>query len=320
MNRPTVYEKCLGIAWAGVILSALASCGSGAVSSPPDPITAVPLSVSPPTADIFPGVPTTFVISGGTAAYSVFSSNGDTLPVVTSVTGNKFTVMAKTVTSDTAIDITVRDSANAIPVIVKTKIKPTIFSVLPGSPITIAGARGVLVGQDGSCPSTTLPIKVDFYIFGGSAPYSAVSPLTKFAQISPVKDGSFTATIMDCGKASFIVTDATGRSLETTTVEGVKGAQGSAITPVAFSVTPNIVSIACGSGASILLTGSGQFMANSIGGNFIVTPNIGPLPANVAVGIRSGTVSSPVTVLFTNEGVTLSALVTITGLVGGACP
>ena len=303
-------------------MAALASC-SGAVSSPPDPIAAVPLSVSPPSADIFSGMPTTFTISGGTPGYSAFSSNSDTLPVVTTVTGNKFIVTPKTVTSSTAIDITVRDSANAIPVTVKINIKPNIFSVLPSSPITVAGAKGVLVGQDGLCPNAALPIPVNFYIFGGAEPYSVTSPLTTFAQISPVENGSFTATIMDCGKTSFIVKDKTGTSIETTTVEGVKGAQGSAVAPVAFSVTPNIVSIACGSGASISLTGSGQFMVVRIdnpGGNFIVTPGNGTLPANVAVGVRSGTVSSPVAVYFSNEGVKLSALVTITGLVGGACP
>ena len=322
MNRPTFYAKCLGIAWAAVILAALASC-SGAVSSPPDPIAAVPLSVSPPSADIFSGMPTTFTISGGTPGYSAFSSNNDTLPVVTTVTGNKFIVTPKTVTSSTAIDITVRDSANAIPVTVKINIKPNIFSVLPSNPITVAGAKGVLVGQDGLCPNAALPIPVNFYIFGGAEPYSVTSPLTTFAQISPVENGSFTATIMDCGKTSFIVKDKTGTSIETTTVEGVKGAQGSAVAPVAFSVTPNIVSIACGSGASISLTGSGQFMVVRIdnpGGNFIVTPGNGTLPANVAVGVRSGTVSSPVAVDFKNEDVTLSALVTITGLVAGACP
>jgi len=322
MNRPTLYEKCLGIAWAGVILAALASC-SGAVSSPPDPITAVPLSVSPPTADIFSGIPTTFTISGGTPGYSAFSSNS--VASIT-VTDNTFTVMAAKVTSDTAIDITVRDSANAIPVTVKTNIKPTIFSVLPSSPITIAGARGVLVGQDGSCPSATLPIKVDFYIFGGMAPYSVISPLTTFAQISPVNGGRFTATIMDCGKTSFIVTDKAGNSLETSTVEGIKGAQGSALPSTAFSVVPNIVSIACGSGASVLLAGTGTFSVTSpdtSNGNFIVTPTSGMLPANVSVGVSSGTVGtirSPVAVDFLNNGVKLSALVTITGLVGGACP
>ena len=327
MNRPTLYEKCLGIAWAGVILAALASCGSGAVSSPPDTITAVPLSVSPPTADIFPGVPTIFTISGGTPAYSAFSSNGDTLFVSTPVTGNKFTVMAKTVTSDTVVNITVRDSANAIPVTVKTNIKPNIFSVLPSSPITIAGTRGMLVGQDGSCPSTAFPIKVDFYIFGGVGSYSVTSPLTTFAEISPkdriTNGGSFTATIKDCGKTSFIVQDSIGNSLETSTVEGIKGAQGTAIAPTAFSVTPNTVSVACGSGASVSLTGSGPFSVTSPDkrdGNFIVTPTAGTLPANIGIGVRSGPVSSPVTVEFTSGITTLSALVTITGLVGGACP
>ena len=326
MNRPTLYAKCLGIAWAGVILSALASCGSGAVSSPSDPITAVPLLVSPPTADIFSGVPTTFTISGGTPGYSAFSSNSVMPPI--KVDGNKFTVTPKTVTSDTAIDITIRDSANAMPVTVKTTIKPNIFSVLPSGPITIAGARGKLVGQDGSCPSITSPVAVNFYIFGGVASYLdgvvsylVTSPLPTFATTSDIKDGSFTATIIDCGKTSFIVKDGKGNSLETSTVEGVKGAKGSDVAPAAFSVTPNIVSIACGSGASVLLTGSGQFTTRSIGGNFIVTPGFGPLPANVAVGVRSGAVSSPVTVMFKNENnIELSALVTITGLVGGACP
>ena len=445
VNRPTLYEKCLGIAWAGVILAALASCGSGAVSSPTDKIAATPLSVSPPSANLFPDIPTTFTVSGGTPAYSAFSSNSVVLPVAATVNGTIFTVTAKPVTADTDVDITVRDTASAAPATVKVTVKPTtlnnqvkfspvgptgngcgtnalcsggdalfsvtaslngvvlrnrgisfdvaqgsfqivtpgsgslvssllmntdeqgvatirvtanagaptqvatvkstdvtsglarsysfniaqvtsgvgILSVLPSAAITLTGANGA-AGQDGLCPVSG---RVDFYVFGGTPPYSIASPLPGFAQISPrvvsTNGGSFTAQISGCGKTSFIVSDATGRSIETSTVEGVQGAKGATGTTTPFSISPTAFSIFCGSGANVFLPGAGTFTASATSGGgsgFVVTPTAGSLPFSASLFANTGVVVSPVTVTFSSNGTSIPVTVTVIGAETGRCP
>jgi hypothetical protein len=196
-----------------------------------------------------------------------------------------------------------------------------ILSVLPSGAVTITGAKGG-AGQDGSCPIA----RVDFYVFGGTAPYSVVSPLSGFAVIAApgivsTNGGSFTAQILGCGKTSFIVTDATGRTIETSTVEGVQGAKGDAVTTVPFSISPISFSIACGSTGTISLTGTGTFSANvaSGGSAFVVNPTSDTLPKSVSVVAGSGSVT-PAKVMFTSNGVPLTATISLTGTVGMSCP
>ncbi len=422
----------------------LSGCGSGAVGSPPDttPVASTPLAVSPPAADLFPDIPTTFTITGGKPGYSAFSSNNVVLPVTATLPGATFTVIPGPVTAETAVEITVKDTANAsasakatvkpstlINQVTFTPVGPTgngcganalcsggdalfsitaalngvvlrnrairfdaaqggfqivtpgsgalvntlqvntdeqgvasarvtatagaptqvatlkstdavsgmsrsysfniaqvtsgagILSILPSGAVTITGAKGG-AGQDGSCPTG----RVDFYVFGGTAPYSVVSPLPGFALIAALSavstnGGSFTAQILGCGKTSFIVTDATGRSVETSTVEGVLGAKGDTVTTIPFSISPISFSIACGSTGTISLTGSGSFSANvaSGGSAFTVNPSADTLPKSVSVVAGSGAVT-PAKVTFTSNGVPLTSTISLTGTVGGSCP
>jgi hypothetical protein len=196
-----------------------------------------------------------------------------------------------------------------------------ILSILPSGAVTITGAKGA-AGQDGSCPTG----RVDFYVFGGTAPYSVVSPLPGFALISALgvvstNGGSFTAQILGCGKTSFIVTDATGRTVETATVEGVQGAKGDTVTTTPFSVSPISFSIACGSTGTITLTGSGTFSASVVNGGsaFVVNPSADTLPKSVSVFAGTGSVN-PAKVTFTSNGVPLTSTISLTGTVGGSCP
>ena len=445
MNRPTLYAKCLGIAWAAVILAALASC-SGAVSSPPDKIAATPLSVSPPSANLFADIATTFTVSGGTPAYSAFSSNSVVLPIAATVNGTIFTVTAKPVTADTDVDITVRDTASAAPATVKVTVKPTtlnnqvtfspvgptgngcgtnalcsggdalfsvtaalngvvlrnrsirfdvaqgsfqivtpgssslvgsllvdtdeqgvatirvtanvgaptqvatlkstdvtsglarsysfniaqvtsgvgILSVLPSTAITLTGANGA-AGQDGVCPNGQL---VDFYVFGGTPPYLVASPLPGFAQIlTPVvsaNGGSFRAQILNCGKTAFIVSDATGRSIETSTVEGIQGAKGTAVTTTPFSVSPTAFSMSCGNSVTAFLSGTGTVTASVTsggGGGFAVNPTAGAIAStDISISANTGVVVSPVTVTITSNGTSIPVRVTVIGAEAGRCP
>ena len=92
----------------------LGSCGGGVSGVPaPDPAAGTPLAITPSTAELLAGVPTTFTITGGAGGYTAFSSNSGVLPITTNVTGSTFTAIANSVNADTSIDITVRDVANA---------------------------------------------------------------------------------------------------------------------------------------------------------------------------------------------------------------
>jgi hypothetical protein len=426
------------------LISGLSACGSGAVGAPPDttPVATTPLAVSPSTVDLFPDVPATFTITGGKPGYSAFSSNSVALPITATLAGANFTVIPGPVTVETAVDITVRDTANAsasakatvkpstlINQVTFTPVGPTgngcgsnalcsggdalfsitaalngvflrnrairfdvtqggfqiitpgsgalvstlqvntdeqgvatvrvtatvgaptqvatlkstdtssgmsrsysfniaqvtsgvgILSVLPSGPVTITGAKGG-AGQDGLCPTG----RVDFYVFGGTAPYSVVSPLPGFALIAApgtvsTNGGSFTAQILGCGKTAFIVTDATGRTVETSTVEGVQGAKGDAVTTTPFNVSPSAFTLACGSTGTISLTGSGSFTAvvTSGGAAFVVNPTADILPKSVSVSAGSGS-TTPAKVMFNSNGTSQAAEITLTGTVGAKCP
>ncbi len=314
-------QKWLGVAIAMAFLPTLTGCGSGAVSSPaatPVPVVVVPISVTPSSLDMSPGIPRTFIVAGGTPTYSIVSSNNDLLPI-SPVTGSTFTLMvAKSVLTDTPVDITIRDSASTAPAALKLTVKPTVFSVFPSGGVTVPGPQGTVVGQDGTCPTSA---KVDYYIFGGTPPFSVFSPLPTFAKVAvkePIKtSNSFTAELMSCGKVAFIVTDMTGRVLETPSIEGLVGEKGTA-TSAAFSVTPSIT-VACGQATSVALTGSGRYTATQPTNSVFVTSS-GTLPGNASIGTIRGAVSSPIEVSFSDGSKTVSTFVSVTGIVAGACP
>jgi len=325
-------QKWLGVAIAMAFLPTLTGCGSGAVSSPA--ATPLPITVTPASLEMSPGIPRTFIVAGGTPPYAVAVNNPAVFATPT-VSGASFTLLPKPVSIDTIVDVTVRDAATTAPATAILTVKPTVFSVLPSAAVSVTGASGVVVGQVGDCPKDTA---INYYIFGGQPPYSVFSPLITFLSVPPdtvtKSGGSFMVTVKDCGKASLIISDNFGTRLETASIEGLRGAVGTAVvTP--FSVTPTVLSIACGAADSVKLAGSGDFSANAnvnttnATSNFIVTPSSGKLPATVSIGVRSGTnvVNSPVEVEFINTSDAaatkprVTALVTVTGRTSaGICP
>ncbi len=202
-----------------------------------------------------------------------------------------------------------------------------ILSALPSTPVTITGAKGA-AGADGSCP---VGATVDYYIYGGTPNYTIASPLLGVATVSPssvvTNGGKFTARVTGCGKVAFIVTDATGRTIETAALEAVQGPKGDAVTtPAALTVTPSALTVACGSSGSVSVTGSGTFStfytngSSSAGAGFTTSPNAGAIPNTVTFSASTGTISSPVLVDFLNGSLTRRVTVTVTGTVAGSCP
>lgn len=164
----------------------LNSCGSGAVSAP-DPAAGSALSVFPGTADVFPDTPTTFTVSGGTPAYTIFSSNSVALPVTSAVTGSTFTIVPAAVSADTAVDITVRDAANKS-ITARANIKPgTLINQVTFTPIgptgTGCGTGGICSGGDAQIVVKAVlngvvlrsrPIRFEVY----QGPFQIVTPIT----------------------------------------------------------------------------------------------------------------------------------------------
>jgi len=197
-----------------------------------------------------------------------------------------------------------------------------ILSVLPSGAFSITGAKGA-IGKDGDCPNGT--VKVDYYVFGGTAKYKVFSPLPSFAKILgpgtvDTNGGSFTVQILGCGKTSFIVTDATGRTIETSTVEGIQGAKGDAtVVSTPFDVSPKKFSICSQTQNTINLFGTGSFTTGSIPTGFFVTPTADKLPREVTIYAKLGAVS-PAKITFTSNDVPIEVEITINGPGTGGCP
>ena len=442
MNRMIGQGATLLLSTCCVVL--LGSCGSGAVSAPPapDPAAGTPLTVSPPTAVLFPDLPTTFTITGGRSGYTAFSSNNAVLPIAANVTGSTFSVVPSAVTADTEIEITVRDAANTSAT-AKATVKPSsllnqitftpfgptgigcgtntvcsggdaqivvkavqngvvlrnrsirfdafkgdfqlvilatgekvsslsiktdeqgeataritanvgaitqvatirttdegvpsgqsrsynftivqqtsgvgILSTLPSGVVTFTGEKGP-AGSDGFCPTGA----VDYYIYGGTPPYVVASPLTGVATVSPgsvgTSGGRFTARVMDCGKVAFIVTDASGRTVETSTLEALRGAKGDAITtPPSLTVTSATpFAVACGMSGTVTVSGIGSYTTTIVGttGGLFVSPSADTLTAGgalVTIGVNRGSSFSNPKIDFVNGSIIKSVAITVTG-------
>jgi hypothetical protein len=100
----------LGIA--GIMLLSGCGGGSGAPNNPytPPPPVIPPLTLLPTAITVYPGNPVPVTVSGGVAPYRAFSSDGTTLPVASTVSGDTIVLSANQVTEARAITLTVQDS------------------------------------------------------------------------------------------------------------------------------------------------------------------------------------------------------------------
>jgi hypothetical protein len=195
-----------------------------------------------------------------------------------------------------------------------------ILSILPNASITVKGDKGA-AGASGLCPSNYL---VNFYVYGGTPPYSIVSPLPQVAfpvtNTAPSSGSAITVAVNGCGTVSLIVTDSKGLTIETPQIIGQQGDTGAAST---LTVAPTAVTLGCNQTASVSLVGSGTYTTNVVtagasGPNFGVSPSSGTLPATVSF-IRSGagTVPTPITVNIVAGATVVPVQVTLNGSNGG---
>ena len=202
-----------------------------------------------------------------------------------------------------------------------------ILSVLPSGSVTFTGNKPG-VGQPAQCPFGGI---VDMYIYGGTPPYTIVSPLPQFLTVSPAivntNGGSFRVTESGCGNASLIVTDAQNRVGETSQVIGVLGPAGDAPPPVvatSLTVTPTSHVLACGQTGTSTLSGSGTYTSTVTTpgvppGSFTVSPTSGGIPGSISFTRNNGVAAaSPTTITVNVVAGTIVVPVTVT--VPANCP
>lgn len=302
-------------------------CGTNAICSGGDAqvvvkaaLNGVVLRNRPIRFDVFQGS-FQFVTPGSGASAPTLTINTDDQGEATArlrVNANVPTQVATLQTTDVTSGLVRRYNFN----VVQQSDGKGILSVLPSGAVIITGAKGA-TGKDGDCPNGMA--KVDYYVFGGTADYKVVSPLPSFAQILgsgmvTTNGGSFTAQILGCGKTSFIVTDATGRTIETSTVEGVQGAKGDAtVVSTPFVVSPREFSICSRIQKTINLFGTGSFTTGNLPTGLSVTPTADKLPQDVTIYANPGA-ASPATITFMSNGEPITAKITINGSGTGGCP
>lgn len=120
-----VLPLLLRLAAATLVAAGVASCG-GSVSANPSPVvTDAAISILPGTGTtMYSGLPTTFVLSGGTGSYIVTSSNQAVIPIAGGVTGRSVSLVPNPVAADTPVTLTARDTGSATPVTATVTVKP----------------------------------------------------------------------------------------------------------------------------------------------------------------------------------------------------
>ena len=112
------------------------------------------LVVTPTVLNIYSGTPSRITINSGVGPFQVFTSDGVVLPVVQSVAGAAITLTASTVSVDTAVTLTVRDSAGQT-VTVAVTVKPSpvlgVLSITQTSNSTCNGASANTVDRAAIC-------------------------------------------------------------------------------------------------------------------------------------------------------------------------
>lgn len=189
----------------------LSACGGGAgapnnVFNSPGPIT-----LSPPAAVAYSGVPIVLTINGGTPPYKAFSSNSGIAPVVQDVAGSTIVIVPGTVSDDSDVTITVQDNPNAQIAPNKTTAVLTVRNAPMLNSLTITpssadcGTNAICSGQTGTASVTVLgsqggPLAgrvVQFDVVAG--PYGIVSndgAQTIVASLRATSDSSGHATVI----------------------------------------------------------------------------------------------------------------------------
>ena len=130
----------------------LASCGGGVSANPSPIVDSATITILPETAVMYSGLPTTFVLSGGTGSYIIASSDQAVLQVAGGVTGRSVTLVPNNVIADTSVTLTVRDTGSATPVSATVTVRPGTVNnnvtITPSSTQSASCSPAVCSGSD----------------------------------------------------------------------------------------------------------------------------------------------------------------------------
>ena len=236
------------------------------------------------------------------------------------------TQVATLTSTDTVTGLVRRTNFN----IIQTTSGTGILSTLPSGPTTFTGNKPA-VGQPAQCPFGGV---VDYYIYGGTPPYTVNTPLPSFVTVFPsivtTNGGSFRATQTGCGASQLIVTDTQNRVVETSQVIGVLGPKGEDPPPVVANtivVSPTTLTVGCGQTGTVSVSGSGTFTttvstAGVPPGSFTVTPAAGAIPGTISFTRNTSVppaapLTSPTSIVVNVAGATV---VSVTVAVPASCP
>ena len=237
------------------------------------------------------------------------------------------TVPASAITQIATIRATDVTSGNAI------SSNFTIVAFNNGSAVlSVAPTTASIPGLPASPPKCSFGVPVNYFVFGGTPPYTVSASLPNFVIIrnSPVlvSGGSFTAVTNGCvDPETLIITDASGRFTTVTlsSVLGPDSGSGSgggndcsfSPAPAGCPTVPPIALSACGQTANVTISGGTPpyTVGNSSSGlnatisntTLSVTRTTGPAPASPSVTVSAGSFSQTVTV-------------SLSGTAAGTCP
>jgi len=183
---------------------ALSACGGG--SGAPNNFFDAFMSVSPPSATAYSGVPTSLTIDGGAGPFQAASSDSGALAV--SVSGRTVVLLANNVTADTAVNVTIKDLG---PLINQTEIivPVTVRASALGNSLTIIPLSGdcgtaVCSGQTAlatvkvlSAQGSPLGRAVRFDVIGSSYAIVTNNPAQPLASsLTVLTDSTGTASVI----------------------------------------------------------------------------------------------------------------------------
>ncbi len=189
---------------AGAAALTLASCGGGGVSAGPSPIVnSAAITILPVTAVMYSGLPTTFVLSGGTGSYVIASSDQAVLQVAGGVTGRSVTLVPNNVAAETTVTLTVRDTGAATPVQATVTVRPGTVNnnvtITPSSTQSSSCTPAICSGGDAEVKVTIsqggIPLAargIRFEVLSGSFAFITTAP-----GVTPELTATFTDTTTD---------------------------------------------------------------------------------------------------------------------------
>lgn len=291
----------------------LAGCGSGAVTDPANTPTPAPLTVTPSSATLTPGLPTTFLIGGGSGTYSIVSDN-QAVVANPPVTGNAFVVVPNNVATRTTLNLSVRDTSSSVTV-------PVTVEALATVPLA---ARPTTLLFQGALPNTcSSNVSADVLVYGGQPPYvvSQPGPFVVNPTTLTSNPGRLTVTSTgQCAAATQIaIVDSLGAAV-TVTASNTLSTATAPPTP-AFAASPLTVGLFnCNDVARVILVGgTGRYFAAS--GNDVVYATIeGQNTGLIGRVANRPAPTAPVQVAFSDGMSVVTVTVNLSADAAGSCP